>query len=90
MDINKIRELSYKLIEDFAPEVADLGYELSRGMSLSSLEPRLKPLEGSPDPIPDDLLEKIRNEIVPKNYNGLPVNVQYFGKVSARKKLIQP
>ena len=42
-------------------------------------------MEGSLDPIPDDLFDKIKNDILPNLYQGCEVNVEYVGMIYPRK-----
>lgn len=66
----------------YSRNVESLGYELMVGTNSIifglGLIARLHPKKGSPDPIPDNLLAKIRDEVLPKIYGGIPVYVEYM------------
>lgn len=47
---------------------------------------RLSPLPGSPDPIEDNLLAKIKNEILTDNYKEVPLDIKYVGIIRPRKE----
>ncbi len=75
------------------PEVEAVGYRVACGIGLAEglehkvcLAVRLQPLLGSPDPIEDDLLAKIKTEILTDNYRGVPLDIQYLGMIRTRKK----
>ena len=60
-----------KFLKKYSTKVEDEGYSMALGFGLKddnhTLEVQLQPLEGSPDPINDDLLDLIKNEILPDN-----------------------
>lgn len=73
---------------EYMEKVRSEGYNLALGIGWKednySLEVRLQPLGGSLDPIPQDLFDKIKNEILPEQYKGAAVNVVYVGIIRPR------
>lgn len=75
--------------EEKGPEINKVGYTMD--VSIGLLERKvgftatIQPQPGSPDPIEDDLLVKIK-EILNDNYKGFPVKVRYVGNVMKRDK----
>ena len=72
----------------YSQKIRELGYCLSlgrhdpeRGFGLVA---RIQPLPGSPDPISLELLSRISQEILPKEYKGVPVFVHYFPLLEAQ------
>ena len=45
---------------------------------------RIQPHQDSIDPVPEDLLRKIREEVLPKDYRGVPVFVEYSPRYQAQ------
>ena len=78
--------------EEYSRRIESLGYYLMIGTdSLTfgrGLIARLQPKEGSPDPIPDNLLARIRDEVLPKTYDGIPVYVEYMSMFRPLKQTI--
>ncbi len=75
------------------PEVEAVGYHVACGIGLAEgleqkvcLAVRLSPLLGSPDPIEDDLLARIKTEILTDNYKGVPLDIKYLGMIRKQKK----
>ena len=56
-----------KLLEEKRPEILALGYNLACGLGKTdgkiSLEAKLQPLPGSPDPINDDVFARIKDDL---------------------------
>lgn len=89
-DFDYCKDLSKKLAEEKRPEIIKLGYNIAYGVSVHegelALAVRLSPLPGSPDPIDDDLLARIKQEILTDKYQGVPLDIQYIGIIVAAKK----
>ncbi|MBU0470722.1 MAG: hypothetical protein KKA62_00425 [Nanoarchaeota archaeon] len=86
MDIKDFKEKVKKPFHaEYKEKVKSEGYNMALGIGFwennYSLEVRLQPLENSPDPIPTDLLDRIKNEILPSRYEGAVVNVEYIGVI---------
>jgi len=83
MDIEKIRDIKHAYHTTYSPKVEAEGYTMALGIGRNddgfTLEVRLQPKVGSPDPIPADLLERIKNEVLENPYEGTPVNITYVG-----------
>ncbi len=92
MSLNKLYfgKLKQDFMDKKQPDLQDLGYSMVCGISLLEgkvhLAVRLQPLSGSPDPIEDDLLARIKNEILGENYQGFPLDIQYVGMIRPRKE----
>ena len=89
MDIEKFKkEVKQPYYSNYSPKVEAEGYTMALGIGQNkdgyTLEVRLQPNEGSPDPIPVEVLDKIKNEVLPGTYKGTQVNVEYLGIVKAR------
>ena len=73
---------------EYTEKIRSEGYTMGLGVGFRennySLEVRLQPLAGSPDPIPKDLFERIKTEILPDQYKGAVVNVVYVGVIRPR------
>lgn len=73
---------------NYKKKVESEGYNIAVGIGFGknshTLEVRLQPLAGSPDPIPKNLFDRIKNEILPNQYMGAVVNVVYIGIVRPR------
>ena len=83
-----------RLLLEKSPEIKALGYNLSCGLGMKegkySLEARLQPLFGSPDPISDDLFAKIRDDLekyLQDNNENIVLNIVYAGLITARDRL---
>mgnify|MGYP001577207829 CR=1 FL=1 len=83
-----------KLLQEKGPEVKALGYNLSCGLGVVkeriSLEARLQPLYGSPDPISDDLFARIKSDLekyLQDNGDDIPLNIIYTGTITASGRL---
>ncbi len=81
MDDDELRALKKEIFDNCHSDIRDLGYNLMGGIGKDSLEMRLQPLPGSPDPIQDDVWNKIKQEILGENYKGAKVNLRYVGAV---------
>jgi len=82
-----------RLLREKGLDIEDLGYNLSCGLGKKdgkiSLEARLQPLPGSPDPINEDLFTRIKIylEIYLKDIDeNISLNLQYTGNITAQKK----
>jgi hypothetical protein len=99
MDLRQLRDIKQQFTADYRQKVEATGYFLGLGLPyIRYVDPaapaseqgkhcicaRLQPLPGSPDPIDQGLLGKIRDEILPKEYKGVPVYVQYIGPIEAQ------
>lgn len=88
-------------MEDYRGKVRALGYSLACGVSLVHLaDPAappseldklclsaiLQPLPGSPHPIDGALLAKIRDEVLPRSYQDVPVYVRYMDVLRPRAR----
>lgn len=80
-----------KLLREKGLDVEALGYNLSCGLGQKegkiSLEARLQPLPGSPDPISDDLFARIKKDLekyLQDNNENVPLNIIYLGSIIAR------
>ncbi|MDO8510569.1 MAG: hypothetical protein Q7S55_00225 [Nanoarchaeota archaeon] len=80
-----------KLLREKGPDVKALGYNLSCGFGKQegtfSLEARLQPLPGSPDPISDDIFARIKNDLekyLQDHNENVPLNIIYIGLITAR------
>ena len=86
-DIDYYKDLKDKFSEE-RPEITQLGYNMACGLSKLEgkihLAVRLQPLHGSQDPIDEDLLARIKNEILTDNYHGVPLDIRYIGTIRAR------
>ncbi len=79
-----------RLLREKGLEVEALGYNLSCRLGKKegkfSLEARLSPLSGSPDPISDDLFARIKNDLekyLQDNNENVPLNIVYIGSITA-------
>lgn len=94
-NIEQTKEIKRQFAKEYGPKVEELGYFLGHGISKVGLRDKntpkselektcivayLQPKENSPDPINEDLLERIRNTL-PKEYKGIPIIVEYLGIV---------
>ena len=63
--------------EDYKGKIKSLGYDLMLGTSIKQggLVARIVPMTTDQDPISDDLLIRIREEILPKSYQGVSIYV---------------
>ena len=93
IDWSYYRELKKEFIDEKVPAVEAVGYHVACGFGFAEgleqkicLAVRLQPLLGSPDPIEDDLLARIKTEILTDNYKGVPLDIKYTGMIRARKK----
>lgn len=92
MSLNKLdyNILKRDFIKEKQPDLEALGYHMACGISLLEgkvhLAVRLQPLPGSPDPIDDSLLERIKKKVLKDNYKGTPLDIQYVGMIHARKE----
>lgn len=91
MSLNKLyfSKLKKDFDEEKAPQVEELGYNLVSSIGLLErkivgITATIQPLPGSPDPIEEDLLTRIKNEIITDKYKGVPVKVRYVGNVIKR------
>ena len=80
-----------RLLLEEGPEVKALGYNLACGIGKKgekiSLEARLQPLPGSPDPISEDLFARIKSDLekyLLNNGEDVPLNIKYTGVITAR------
>ena len=87
-DYNSIKK---KLLEEKRADVAALGYNLACGLGKVeekfSLEARLQPLDGSPDPISEDVFARIKSDLekyLRDNNESVPLNIVYLGSIRAR------
>ena len=66
---------------DYRPEIEALGYSLMSGLNVKdrpgTIDAIILPKETSPNPIDSNLLTRIKDQILPTNYDGLPVHVEY-------------
>lgn len=99
MDLKEFKEkVKIPFRTEYEPKVKAEGYSMNLGIGRGSkgdysLEVRLQPLEGSPDPIADDLFDRIKNEILPNLYEAeaeterwvVEVHVVYMGMVYPRQ-----
>ena len=83
--------LKEKLLQEKRADVAALGYNLACGLGKIdgkfSLEARLQPLPGSPDPISDEVFGRIKSDLekyLRDNNEDVPLNIIY-GKITARR-----
>ena len=83
MDLEDYGVIKQKVLEDDSKKIKDLGYSVSCGFGKLedklSIEVRLGPLNESADPINEDLLEKIKQDLTDK-YN-VPFNVCYVPRI---------
>lgn len=95
--INRLDKIKYakdKLVEEYSPEIEKLGYSISKWVSVESVYDKnsdnpnkacislmLQPLPGQTDEISDLVLNKIRSQILPKEWEGYKIFVYYIGKV---------
>ena len=88
---NYYSSIKKRLLQEKGPDVKALGYNLSCGLGRQegkfSLEARLQPLPGSPDPISDDVFARIKNDLekyLQDNGDDTPLNIIYTGPITAR------
>jgi len=66
---------------EYLPQIDVLGYSLMSGLNVKdrpgTIDAIISPKQGSQNPIAPDLFTRITEEIIPKEYKGLPVNVVY-------------
>lgn len=90
VDNKYYRQLKKEFMREKQVDLENVGYSMACG--LSSLEGkiaiavRIQPLPGSPDPIEDGLLAKIKNDILGDNYKGVLLDIQYIGMIYAKKE----
>ncbi len=91
IDWSYYTELKREFMDEKGPEVEAVGYHVACGLGFAEgleqkicLAVRLQPLPGSPDPIEDDLLVRIKTEILTDNYKGVPLDIRYTGVIRAR------
>jgi len=89
-DYNSIVYVKKKLLLEKGSDVKTLGYNLACWLGTKegeySLEARLQPLPGSPDPISDDLFARIKEDLekyLRDNNENVPLNIVY-DKITAR------
>lgn len=90
-DIKYYSSVKKRLLREKGPDVEDLGYNLACGLGKVgekiSLEARLQPLPGSPNPIDDDLFARIKTDLekyLKDNGDDIPLNIKYTGAIIAR------
>ncbi len=89
-DINWVyySKLKKEFMREKGLDLEELGYSMACGLNRLegkvTIEVRIQPLPGSPDPIDDGLLEKIKNEVLRDNYKGVSLDIHYIGMISAR------
>ncbi len=87
-----------RLAEKYSSEIEKLGYSMGHGVSLVGIcdenapesekdkfciSTLLQPLPGKEDNMPDDLLARIRDQVLPKEWEGYKVFVKYVGRIIA-------
>ena len=87
--------------EDYKTQIESLGYYLTHGVATIGMrDPNatkatkdnpclvayIKAMPGSRDPIESNLLEKIKNEILPEKYRGFKLFIEYNGPVVPYKR----
>ena len=61
---------------DFTTTINALGYDLMMSTSLpEGLVARIVPMKAGQSEIPDDLLDRVREDVLPKLYQGVPIHV---------------
>lgn len=92
-DGNYYSSIKKRLLREKSLDVETLGYNLSCGLGKKdgkfSLEARLQPLPGSPDPISEDIFAKIKTDLeayLKEIDENIPLNLQYTGNISAREE----
>lgn len=92
-DINYYSAVKKKLLKEKGPEIKALGYNLSCGLGKQgehfSLEARLQPLPGSPDPIEDNLFTRIKGDLekyLRDNNGAVLLNIKYLGIIRVQDK----
>ena len=91
MSLNKLyfSKLKKDFLNEKQPEIEELGYSIACGISLLEgkvhLAVRIQPLPGSPDPIEEGLLAKLKNEVLGEKYKGTPLDIQYLGTIYAQR-----
>ena len=61
---------------DFTTKIRALGYDLMMSTSThEGLVAKIVPMTAGQSEIPDDLLDKVREEVLPKLYEGVPIRV---------------
>ena len=85
-DLSYYHKLKKEFLRERQVDLENIGYSMACGIGQLegkiALAIRIQPLPGSPDPIQDDLLAKIKNEILTDNYQGVPLEIQYVGIIS--------
>ena len=95
IDWNYYGSLKDKFAKEYCPKIEALGYNMAHGFGLNHSEDpllehrvliavRLQPLPGSSDPIDENLLKRIKEEILGDNYEGVKLDIRYIGRITAR------
>jgi len=84
INLEHYHSVKKRLLREKGIDIEDLGYDLScclgRVKGKVSLEARLEPFPGSPDPISDEVFSRIKNELEQylKEINeNIPLNLEY-------------
>ncbi len=91
--MERTKQILKSFVRKYGPQVKELGYLMSHAVMLGKPGPndyylsiRLHPADASHDPISDSLLKRIKNEVLPKEYRDVLVEVIYRGAVKALEK----
>ena len=76
----EFHEARKALKANYGHQVEELGYKMATGhrIGVEELVAILRPLPGSEDPIPKDLLQRITEEVLPSEYEGFTLEVIYI------------
>lgn len=90
-DFDYYKNLKGKLSDEKRPDILKLGYNMACGIGLLEkklcLAVRLQPLPGSPDPIEEDLFEKIKTNLedyLRDNNEDAVIDIRYIGIITAK------
>lgn len=94
-DISYYHSVKKKILQEKRADVEALGYNLACGLGRNekgayTLEARLQPLPGSPDPISDDVFARIKNDLeqyLLDNQENVPLNIMYSGVLRTQNKI---
>ncbi|PIN81075.1 hypothetical protein COV11_02755 [Candidatus Woesearchaeota archaeon CG10_big_fil_rev_8_21_14_0_10_30_7] len=92
--LEELKDLNKQLYKKYGTEIEKLGYSMAHGISYESAYDKksktpkkvcfmvmLQPKPGKPDEISDVVLDEIKNKILPKEWHGYKVFVNYVGRI---------